>query len=318
MFAPPSGAGTPSQLSGLSAFASPQEAAELPSATQVVAVQADAAAIEDLQARPGVRVWPNSEIRYYDVDCRPFQPAVSIDAIRDHLGVGDVWQSGHRGDGIIVGIVDEGIDGTEYPVIGGFNRAGAQAPGAASIRSHGSMCAADVLVAAPEAQLYDYPFLVPRSSSALAMFSNVLEQRRLDGTPHVVSNSWGFYAVPPQATNPNHEIWDIDHPLHRKIREVIESGALVVCFAAGKTAHGALSRRQLRRLKHRRRHLHPRLQQPGGGDHRRRRQQPRRPHRLLIPGPGDVRTRETRRCGVLAFLDYFGPGRPGGDTGDAV
>ena len=232
MFAPPSGAGTPSQLSGLSAFASPQEAAELPSATQVVAVQADAAAIEDLQARPGVRVWPNSEIRYYDVDCRPFQPAVSIDAIRDHLGVGDVWQSGHRGDGIIVGIVDEGIDGTEYPVIGGFNRAGAQAPGAASIRSHGSMCAADVLVAAPEAQLYDYPFLVPRSSSALAMFSNVLKQRRLDGTPHVVSNSWGFYAVPPQATNPNHEIWDIDHPLHRKIREVIESGALVV-FAAG-------------------------------------------------------------------------------------
>ena len=261
---------------------------------------------------PGVRVWPNSEIRYYDVDCRPFQPAVSIDAIRDHLGVGDVWQSGHRGDGIIVGIVDEGIDGTEYPVIGGFNRAGAQAPGAASIRSHGSMCAADVLVAAPEAQLYDYPFLVPRSSSALAMFSNVLEQRRLDGTPHVVSNSWGFYAVPPQATNPNHEIWDIDHPLHRKIREVIESGALVV-FAAGNcgtpcpagncddssigagiSIHGSNSLAEVitvAAVNSRGDRIGDRSQGPG----------------MFEPEKPDV-------AAYSHFFGNFGPGRPGGDT----
>jgi serine protease AprX len=119
-----------------------------------------------------------------------------------------------------------------YPVVGGFNRAGGQEPGAAAIDSHGSMCAADVLVAAPRAQLYDYPFLVQRSSSALAMFNAVLEQRRRDGTPHVVSNSWGFISVPPRELDPESEIWNLDHPLHRKIREVVVSGAPVV-FAAG-------------------------------------------------------------------------------------
>jgi serine protease AprX len=232
MFAPPSGARTTSRLSALNAFASSEENADVPSATEVIPVQAERAALDDLRGRPGVRVWSNSAITLFPVDCRPFQPAVTIDEIRQRLGVEEAWASGHRGEGVIVGVIDEGIDGTEYPVVGGFNRAGGQEPGAAPIDSHGSMCAADILVTAPEAQLYDYPFLVPRSSSALAMFNAVLEQRRRDGTPHVVSNSWGFVAVPPQEEDPTNEIWDLDHPLHRKIREVIVSGAPVL-FAAG-------------------------------------------------------------------------------------
>jgi serine protease AprX len=227
MFAP-----TPSRLSALRAFASPDENDDLACATEIIPVQADATAIEDLRSRPGVRVWPNSTITFLAVDCRPFQPAASVDEIRQRLGVQAAWDAGHRGAGVIVGVVDEGIDGTEYPVVGGFNRAGGQAPGAAPIDSHGSMCAADVLVAAPDAQLYDYPFLVPLSSSALAMFSAVLEQRRLDGTPHVTNNSYGFTGVPEQSDAPDHEIWDLGHPLHRKVREVIASGAPVL-FAAG-------------------------------------------------------------------------------------
>lgn len=95
------------------------------------------------------------------------------------------------------------------------------------------MCAADVLIAAPEAELYDYPFLgIPSSGGALAMFQAVLEQRRLDGTPHLTSSSYGFVGVPPQADFPTHEIWDLDHPLHRKVREVVSSGAPAF-FAAG-------------------------------------------------------------------------------------
>jgi serine protease AprX len=232
MFAPHPDADTTSQLSALSAFASSDESEDVPCATEIIPVQAEPAAIEDLQSRPGVRVWPNSEIEFF-VDCRPFRPAVTVEEIREKLGVAAVWErTGHRGDGVIVGIIDSGIDGSEYPVVGGFNRAGGQAPGAAPIESHGSMCAADVLVAAPDARLYDYPFLVPRSSSALAMFSAVLEQRRLDGTPHVVNNSWGFVQVPPREADPTMEIWDLQHPLHRKIREVIVSGAPVL-FAAG-------------------------------------------------------------------------------------
>jgi subtilisin family serine protease len=134
---------------------------------------------------------------------------------------------------VIVGIIDEGINGSVYPVVGGFTAPGAPAPGSADITSHGSMCAADVLVAAPFARLYDYPFLgVPNSGGALRMFQAVLEQRRVDGTPHLTNNSYGFVGRPPQALAPNHEVWDINHPVHRKVREVVASGAAAF-FAAG-------------------------------------------------------------------------------------
>jgi subtilisin family serine protease len=158
---------------------------------------------------------------------------VDARTVRELLGVGPLFQAGYRGQGVVVGILDEGIDGSIYPVLGGFVRSNAQLPGQGRITSHGSMCAADVLVAAPGATLLDYPFLgIPDSGGALGMFQALLEQRRKDGTPHVVSNSYGFVGVPPKESNPNHEIFDLNHPLHRKIREVVASGAAVF-FAAG-------------------------------------------------------------------------------------
>ena len=130
-------------------------------------------------------------------------------------------------------MIDEGVNGQEYPVTGGYSQSSARLPGSAPITSHGSMCAADILVAAPAAAIYDYPFLgVPNSGGALRMFQTVLDQRRIDGTPHVTTNSYGFFGVPDQARDPNHEIWDINHPLHRKVREVVASGAPTF-FAAG-------------------------------------------------------------------------------------
>jgi subtilisin family serine protease len=167
------------------------------------------------------------------IDCRPFRRAVSIETIRTLLGVERVWFDGFRGQNIVVGIIDEGVNGEFYPVTGGFTRTDTPRPGGASIESHGSMCAADILVAAPSVKLYDYPFIgVPKSGGALAMFQEVLNQRRLDGTPHLTSNSYGFYGRPPQTTNPTHEVWDINHPIHRKVQEVIASGCPVF-FAAG-------------------------------------------------------------------------------------
>ncbi|TWU05906.1 S8 family peptidase [Stieleria varia] len=160
------------------------------------------------------------------IDCRPFQPAVSIDVIRALLGVERVWFDGNRGQNIVVGILDQGINGSVYPVIGGLNDPLSPAPGSASIQSHGSMCAADVLVAAPHAKLMDYPFLgVPNSGGALAMFQAVLTQRRANGTPHITSNSYGFTGI---TTDPSHEMNNINHPIHRKVREVVLSGA--PCF----------------------------------------------------------------------------------------
>ena len=245
----------------LEAFPIPDTNPDLPSATVVVAVRVDASLLDEISARDGMRVWPNSELTLFanwdptlhdvreeptesvavldapgapaGLDCRPFRPGVEVDAIQELLGVSALWDEGFRGDGAIVGIIDEGIDGSVYPVVGGFSRPGAQTPGSAPITSHGSMCAADVLVAAPDAKLYDYPFLgIPNSGGALAMFQAVLDQRRLDGTPHLTNNSYGFVGVPPQDQFPTHEIWDLDHPLHRKVREVVVSGAAAF-FAAG-------------------------------------------------------------------------------------
>ena len=227
-----SGAEHAEDLGALEAFATPLESPDLASVSQVVSTQVEEEALAEIAAMPGVTVWPNSPIGYLAVDCPPYSPAVDLATVRTNLGVDAAWQAGLRGQGIVVALLDEGIDGTVYPVIGGFNREGAQAPGAAPVTSHGSMAAADVLVAAPDVKLLDYPFLTLLSSGALAMLNEVLVQRRLDGTPHVVSNSWGYYSYPSQASQPTHEVWDLNHPLHRKIREVVASGATVL-FAAG-------------------------------------------------------------------------------------
>ena len=61
------------------------------------------------------------------------------------LGVEVAWWDGFRRQYVMVGIIDEGVNGTSYPVAGGFARRDAQQPGAAPVTSHGSMCSVDVL-----------------------------------------------------------------------------------------------------------------------------------------------------------------------------
>jgi len=246
---------------GFAAFASPETNPDTAADSLVVSCEVDPARLADLSSRKDVRVWPSSELTLlgieqeeeeFDladsaggVDCRPFRPAVTIGTLRRLLGVRAVWRDGFRGQNIVVGIIDEGVDGTVYPVVGGFSRPNARRPGTAPITSHGSMCAADVLVAAPAAKLHDYPFLgVPNSGGALQMFQAVLDQRRRDGTPHLTNNSYGFVGIPPRESFPNHEIHDINHPLHRKIREVVASGAPAF-FAAGNCGENCPSGRCL-------------------------------------------------------------------------
>jgi serine protease AprX len=235
-------------LSRFASFAAPTRNPEETARAVVVPVEADRLHLDELKRRPGVKVWPNSELSLFaagdddpidlawskgGLDCRPYRPGVSIGAIRRLLGVEGVWRDGYRGQNVVIGIIDDGINGEHYPVVGGFSRPNARRPGTASITSHGSMCAADALIAAPAARLYDYPFLgVPNSGGALQMFQAVLDQRRLDGTPHLTSNSYGFIGVPDAQLWPDHEVHNINHPLHRKVREVIATG-IACLFAAG-------------------------------------------------------------------------------------
>ena len=245
MFSAPGGA----PAIELEAFsAGPAESAEAPptAASVVIPAEVSRSRLDELRVAENVRVWPNSEMILFaagdgvfddassrgGLDCRPFRSAVEIETVRTLLGVDALWSDGFRGQNIVVGVIDEGVNGIAYPVIGGFSRpiAGRQ-PGSAPITSHGSMCAADILIAAPAARIYDYPFLgVPNSGGALQMFQAVLNQRLIDGTPHITNNSYGFTGVPPAASFPDHEVNNIDHPVHRKVREVVAAG--VACFFA--------------------------------------------------------------------------------------
>ncbi len=246
---------------GLTAFGTRSTNDDAEATSVVVACQMERSKLAELEASSRkLTVWPNSPLTLFSecrcaqlvytetepdhlfdladsaahVDCRPFRPGVTVAEIRELLGVATLWNQGFRGQNIVVGIIDEGVNGSVYPVVGGFARPGAaRLPGAAPVTSHGSMCAADVLVAAPAAKLYDYPFLgVANSGGALTMFQAVLDQRRIDGTPQLTNNSYGFVGRPPQDQFPRHEVWDSNHPLHRKVREVIASGAAAL-FAAG-------------------------------------------------------------------------------------
>lgn len=245
---------------GFTSFGMTSTNDDVESSSVVISCQVERSKLKDLESNKDIQVWPNSPLtllaqrdwgqpdtpdfepdHLFDLansasglDCRPFRPGVSVAAIRELLGVDTVWRQGFRGQNIVVGIIDEGVNGEVYPVVGGFSNPNAgRSPGSAPITSHGSMCAADILVAAPAAKLYDYPFLgVANSGGAITMFQAVLNQRRIDGTPHLTNNSYGFVGRPPKESMPNHEVWNIDHPVHRKVREVIASGAAAF-FAAG-------------------------------------------------------------------------------------
>lgn len=233
----------------LAEFASPLENDDQHAASFAVSAEIDESRLGDLQSRNDIIVWPDSSIslletplmdaldenteRQGGVDCRPHRPPVTIEAVRDRLSVAAIWQAGFRGEGVVVGVVDDGVNGAVYPVRGGLSGIPGRPFGSVSITSHGSMCAADVLVAAPAVTLLDYSFaLMPGSLALSNTMQAILNQRRRNGTPHIITNSYGFNERPSRSLVPNHEVWNIQHVVHRKILEVVASGAAAF-YAAG-------------------------------------------------------------------------------------
>jgi subtilisin family serine protease len=173
-------------------------------------------------------------------DCDSGTPKGTLADVATYLGADQVWAGGYRGEGIVVGVVDGGIRATGRPikpgetgptmnrVIGGWPVA-SWGTTAAAWSDHGHMCGTDVLGIAPNAQLYDLRISDGDAlSDALQAFQWAINQYRTDGTPQVLTNSWGMYQKawdPDYCTNP-------DHPVTRKVLEAIDEGILVL-FAAG-------------------------------------------------------------------------------------
>lgn len=174
-------------------------------------------------------------------DCTPSVAHGTLSDVAVYLGADQIWASGIHGDGIVVGIVDGGItaEGRLDPpppgliprVIGGWPTANWGT--IARWGGHGNMTATDTLGMAPRAEIYDIriadsPGISGTISDAIAGFQWAIEKFRLDGTPQILSNSWGIFqeswdAV--YASNPN-------HPFTRKVVEALDEGILVL-FAAG-------------------------------------------------------------------------------------
>lgn len=171
-------------------------------------------------------------------DCQPTQAGGDMEDVRRKLGVEQIWSAGYRGSGIVIGIVDGGITArgrSDAPRL--IDRVRDGWPAAdwgtrADWGGHGNMTATDALGMAPEAEVYDLRIasssIAGVISDALAAFEWAIAHHRRDGTPHILSNSWGIFQ---QNWDPRYA-QDPDHPFTRKVVDALDEGILVL-FAAG-------------------------------------------------------------------------------------
>jgi subtilisin family serine protease len=173
-------------------------------------------------------------------DCSSGTAKGTIEDVAKYLGADHIWSAGFRGEDIVIGVVDGGITAQGRPVgngetsrrisrvIGGWPTSD-WGTKAARWGEHGNMCATDVLGMAPKSQIYDIRISDGSAiSSALAGFQWAINQHKRDGTPQILTNSWGIFQEEwdsNYARNPN-------HPFTRKVVEAINEGILVL-FAAG-------------------------------------------------------------------------------------
>ncbi|PRT15097.1 S8 family peptidase [Bacillus wiedmannii] len=176
------------------------------------------------------------------VDCESGQPKGNINKVISYLGVDKIWEKGIKGDNIVIGIVDAGItaEGRANPsdwtrplikrVIGGFREDWGTYTNKLSF--HGNMTATDALGMAPNAKVFDIRIFEKAGVEAtfvdvvIQAYEWAIQQFRRNGTPQILSNSWGFLGSFPGVTD------NMNHPMNRKILEAINAGILVL-FSAG-------------------------------------------------------------------------------------
>ncbi|AFY54464.1 subtilisin-like serine protease [Rivularia sp. PCC 7116] len=182
-------------------------------------------------------------------DCSPTTAKGTMADVAKYFGVDQIWAAGFKGEGVVVGVVDGGItaEGRDCGpsetirrvknVIGGPTSDWGTT--AKDWGEHGNMSATDVLGMAPAAKLYDCRIAGGDAvSNALKVFDWAIKQYQTDGTPQILTNSWGIYQ----------ESWDEfyannpEHPFTRKVVEAIEQGILVL-FAAGNCGGSCPSQR---------------------------------------------------------------------------
>lgn len=184
-------------------------------------------------------------------------PAIGTAAtVRQKLGIAAMRKRGLTGKGIALAIMDTGINLAALKERGlkpkldkslTYSPQGTKpTPGKYPI-GHGSMCAFDALITAPEATLLDFPILNHETddtglagflSDATAAYSVLLTALRkggkLAGKALVVSNSWGIYSAKDDFPkgHPGRYIDNPNHPFNIICGTLSRAGADIL-FAAG-------------------------------------------------------------------------------------
>lgn len=180
------------------------------------------------------------------VDCASDQSTGSSQDVVNELKVRNIWDRGFTGQNVTIGILDGGVDGSQYPVDGGWSPSGNPGDPNVAWGGHGNMCAYDALIAAPDARIFDYAIGKSQGgipvflSSALQAFDHALESYRSVGFPQILSNSWGLYQDawdPYPPGDPRNYTHNASHPFTRKVVETMDAGILVA-FAAGNCGDG--------------------------------------------------------------------------------
>jgi subtilisin family serine protease len=186
----------------------------------------------------------------------PDHPVGKWEDVAQQLRVTDLHDRGLDGGSVPVAVVDTGInaahlagshEGVQVDVDRSWSPPSVgHVPGRFPV-DHGTMCAFNVLIAAPSAQLLDLSVLRSRApgqtvmegllSDAVGAFAHL--RRILDSLPEaeralVVSNSWGPYR-PQQDFPPGHPgnySDSLAHPFNQAVMELESAGADIL-FAAG-------------------------------------------------------------------------------------
>ncbi|MCB1740561.1 MAG: S8 family serine peptidase [Gammaproteobacteria bacterium] len=200
----------------------------------------------------GVGVFSDPRISSFAV-C-PSGPVGSHADVANRLSVATLHNRGMNGSGVLTAIVDTGVNVAHLNARGmnpGFDAGRSWSPVPGSVLGampvdHGTMCAFDVCISAPECTLLDYALLQSRAqggsvmdgflSDAVSGFSRLLELMTGPDAPPalVVNNSWGMF----------HPSWDFevghpgnysDNPEHpfNIIVESLEDAGADILFAAG-------------------------------------------------------------------------------------
>ena len=176
-------------------------------------------------------------------------PYCSNPAIGDWAGVSKkldiplLKNKGMTGRGVRVAIVDGGVNGAKIPVDGGWSPSNSDYdPGSAtSPESHGTMCAFDARISAPDAKILDYGLLTAFKgvwtaflSDAVAAFADLIDLIERKPGPLVVNNSWGMFdrSQDEPIGSPGNYSVNPDHPFNQITSALVSAGADVF-FAAG-------------------------------------------------------------------------------------